>query len=420
MTENVSERTKSTRGRWVVAVALALAVALGGWWFVRGRGQAAGEGKGGPGGAAAAAQRPVPVAVAVAARRDVPVFLEGLGSVVAFQTVTVKSQVDGRLEKVLFREGQAVRRGEVLAQIDARPFQAQLQQAEGALARDEAQLLSARRDLERYRALAAEKLVPQQQADQQVAAVGQFEGAVRIDQAAVATARLNLDYARITSPIDGVTGIRAVDAGNIIHASDQTGLVVLTQLDPVAVIFTLPQDELTPIASALASGQLPVDVYARDGTTLLGSGQLAVIDNQINQATSTVRLKAVVPNPKRLLWPNQFVNARLRLGTRKGALVVPAPAVQRGPNGTFVYVVGQDATVAVQVVQIEATVGDLALVAKGVDEGARVVVEGQSQLRPGAKVATREPGKPSEQSPPGGKAAPGGADGGRPAGSAAR
>ncbi|HEX7621949.1 MAG TPA: efflux RND transporter periplasmic adaptor subunit [Anaeromyxobacteraceae bacterium] len=415
----MSEEAKSARGRWAAAVVLVLAVLLGAWWFARGRGQASGEGKGGPGGAAAA-QRPVPVAVAVAARRDVPVFLEGLGSVVAFQTVTVKSQVDGRLDKVLFREGQAVRRGDVLAQIDARPFQAQLQQAEGALARDEAQLLSARRDLERYRALAAEKLVPQQQADQQVAAVGQFEGAVRIDQAAVATARLNLDYARITAPIDGVTGIRAVDAGNIVHASDQTGLVVLTQLDPVAVIFTLPQDELTPIASALASGQLPVDVYARDGTTLLGSGQLAVIDNQINQATSTVRLKAAVPNPKRLLWPNQFVNARLRLGTRKGALVVPAPAVQRGPNGTFVYVVGQDATVAVQVVQIEATVGDLALVAKGVDEGARVVVEGQSQLRPGAKVTAREPGKPGEQSPPAGKPAPGGADGGRPAGSAAR
>jgi len=421
----VSESVKGSRGRWTAAVVLVLAVLLGAWWFTRGRGQVAGEGKGGPV-AAAAAQRPVPVAVAVAARRDVPVFLEGLGSVVAFQTVTVKSQVDGRLDKVLFREGQTVRKGDVLAQIDARPFQAQLQQAEGALARDEAQLLSARRDLERYRALAAEKLVPQQQADQQVAAVGQLEGAVRIDQATVATARLNLDYARITAPIEGVTGIRAVDAGNIVHASDQNGLVVLTQLDPVAVLFTLPQDELTPIASALARGRLPVDVYARDGTTLLGSGQLAVIDNQINQATSTVRLKAVVPNPKRLLWPNQFVNARLRLGTRQGALVVPAPAVQRGPNGTFVYVVGPDATVAPQLVQIEATVGDLALVAKGIDEGARVVVEGQSQLRPGAKVAPREPGKPGEQGPPGGKQSPngkqtaGGGDGGRPAGSAAR
>ena len=413
----MSERVKSARGRWAVAVGLVLAVALGAWWFTRGRGQAAGEGKGGPGGAAAA-QRPVPVAVAVASRRDVPVYLEGLGSVVAFQTVTVKSQVDGRLEKVLFREGQGVRKGEVLAQIDPRPFQAQLQQAEGALARDEAQLLSARRDLERYRALAAEKLVPQQQADQQVAAVGQLEGAVRMDQAAVATARLNLDYARIAAPIDGVTGIRAVDAGNIVHASDPNGLVVLTQLDPVAVIFTLPQDELTPIASALARGALPVDVYARDGTTLLGAGQLAVIDNQINQATSTVRLKAVVPNPKRLLWPNQFVNARLRLGTRQGALVVPAPAVQRGPNGTFVYVVGPDATATVQLVQLDATVGDLALVAKGVDEGARVVVEGQSQLRPGAKVAAREPGKPGVQSPPGGKAAPGGVEGG--SGSVAR
>lgn len=409
--------TVNRRGRWALAIVVVALIVAGAVWVARGRGAQGTKGGASSGAAAGApAQRPVPVAVAEVARRDVPVLLEGLGNVVAYQTVTVKSQVDGRLDKVLFREGQVVRKGDVLAQIDPRPFQAQLKQAEGALARDDAQLKSARLDLARYRSLAAEKLIPQQQADQQIAVVGQLEGAVRIDEAAIATARLNLDYARITSPLDGVTGIRVVDSGNVVHASDQNGLVVVTQLDPIAVIFTLPQDELTPIATAKAGGPLPVDVYARDDVTLLGHGQLEVIDNQINQATSTVRLKAVVPNPKRLLWPNQFVNARLRLATRHDALVLPAPAVQRGPSGTFVYVVGQDLTVTPRALEVEATVADLVVVGKGVAEGERVVVEGQSQLRAGAKVAPREPGKPGGQA--GGAAA--GDGGGRPMGAAAR
>ncbi|GEJ57108.1 efflux RND transporter periplasmic adaptor subunit [Anaeromyxobacter diazotrophicus] len=397
--------TVNRRGRWALAVVAVALLAAGAVWLLRGRG--ADQPKGGAAAAGAQAQRPVPVAVAVAARRDVPIWLEGLGNVVAYQTVTVKPQVDGRLDQVLFREGQAVRKGDVLAQIDPRPFQAQLRQAEGALARDQAQLRSAKLDLERYRSLAAEKLVPQQQADQQIAVVGQLEGAVHIDDANIATARLNLDYARITAPIDGVTGIRVVDPGNVVHASDPNGLVVVTQLDPIAVLFTLPQDQLTAIASAQARGRLAVDLYARDGTTLLGSGQLLVIDNQINQATSTVRLKAVAPNPKRALWPNQFVNARLRLGTREGALVLPASAVQRGPNGTFVYVVGADSTVSPRPVEVEATVGDLAVLAKGVAEGERVVTEGQNQLRPGAKVAPREPGKPGGAGAPAAAAGPG-------------
>jgi multidrug efflux system membrane fusion protein len=355
-------------------------------------------------GAKTAVQRPVdaqarsvPVAAATVARRDVPIYLQGIGNVVAFKTVAVKTQVDGRLQDVLFREGQAVRRGQVLAQIDPRPFEIQLHQAEGALRRDEAQLAGARKNLERYRGLAAEKLIPQQQVDDQATMVGQLEGAVQIDRAAIETARLNLDYARITSPIDGVTGIRAVDPGNVVHASDQNGIVLVTQLDPIAVVFTLPQDQLTAVAQELARGSLAVDVYSRDGATLLGSGELGLIDNQINQATSTIRLKATVPNPRRLLWPNQFVNARLRLTTRRGALVMPATALQRGPSGTFVYVVGADATVAPRPVDVEFTQGDIALVAKGVADGERVVVDGQNQLRPGAKVAVREQGQGRER-----------------------
>ncbi|BDG05141.1 efflux RND transporter periplasmic adaptor subunit [Anaeromyxobacter oryzae] len=405
--------TVKRRGRWALGLVVVLVVA-GAVWLARGRGGDAAKGKAPAGGAAAQAQRPVPVTAALAARRDVAEWLEGLGSVVAYQTVTVKPQVDGRLDQVVFREGQVVRKGQVLAQIDPRPFQAQLMQAEGALARDQAQLRSARLDLERYRALSAERLVPQQQADQQIAAVGQLEGAVRIDEAAISTARLNLGYATIASPIDGVTGIRVVDAGNVVHAADPNGIVVVAQLDPIAVIFTLPQDQLTPIATAQSGGPLAVDVYARDGVTLLGQGRLEVIDNQINQATSTVRLKAVLPNPKRLLWPNQFVNARLRLGTRRDALVVPAPAVQRGPQGTFVYVVGPDATATPRPVEVEATVGDQAVIAKGIADGDRVVVEGQNQLRPGAKVQLREPGKPAGQGGPAGQVGPA-AQGGQPA-----
>ncbi len=343
-------------------------------------------------GSAAGARQParaIPVAVATAARRDVPIFLEGLGTVVANKTVTVRPQVDGRLEAVLFREGQAVRRGDVLAQIDPRAFQAQLHQAEGALARDRAQLQNARLNVERDRQLVAQSLIAQQQLDTDLAAQGQLEGAVRMDQAAIETARLNVEYSRITSPIDGVTGIRVVDPGNVVRQTDQNGIVVVTQLDPIAVLFTLPQDELGPVAEALAGGRLALDAYSRDGSTLLGTGELALIDNQINQATATIRLKALLPNPRRVLWPNQFVNARLHLRTRKGALVVPTLAVQRGPSGPYVYVVGRDDTVALRPVVLEATQGDLAVVAKGVEEGERVVVEGQNQLRPGARVVVR-------------------------------
>jgi membrane fusion protein, multidrug efflux system len=346
---------------------------------------------GAPGGPA----RAVPVAAAPVVRRDVPIYLEGLGNVVAGKTVTIRPQVDGRLDKVLFTDGQAVRRGQLLAQIDPRPFQIQLHQGEGALARDEAQLANARKNLERSSALRDEKLIAQQQVDDQAAAASQLEATVRIDRAAIETARLNLDYARIASPIDGVTGVRFVDEGNLIRASDPNGIVIVTQLDPISVIFTLPQDDLRALSTEMQRGALPVDVLARDGATPLGSGALAVIDNQINQTTGTLRLKATVPNPKHVLWPNQFVNVRLRLTTRQGALVMPATAVQRGPNGTFVYVVGDDLTAAQRPIELEASQDDFVIVAKGVNEGERVVVDGQGQLRPGSKVALRDPGRPA-------------------------
>jgi multidrug efflux system membrane fusion protein len=324
------------------------------------------------------------------ARRDVPITLEGLGTVVAYRTVLVKPQVDGRLDQVLFREGQAVRAGQVLAQIDPRPFESALHQVEGARARDAAQLAAAKVNLERYRTLAAQKLIGQQQADDQAALVGQLEGSLRLDEAAIESAKVNLGFTRITSPIDGVTGIRIVDPGNVVRASDQNGIVVVTQIDPIAVIFTLPQDQLPAVAEAMARGTLDVDVLARDGATVLGTGRLELIDNQINQTTATMRLKAVLANPRRVLWPNQFVNARLHVSTHQGALVVPGTALQRGPNGVFVYVIGADAIVSPRPVEVAATSGDLAVIGRGVADGEQVVVDGQNQLRPGSKVVVRD------------------------------
>jgi len=374
--------------RWVLG-GLALAAVLGGTaWLVRAR--SAARGAGAPASSNAAAQRAVPVVSATVVRRDVPTWLEGLGTVTAYYTITVKSQVDGRLDQVLYKEGQAVKKGQLLAQIDPRPFQIQLHQAEGALARDKAQLANARLSLERNKTLLERKLVAQSSVDDATAAVGQLEGTVEVDQAAIESARLNLDYARITSPVEGVTGVRLVDPGNLVHANDANGIVVVTQLDPIAVLFTLPQDDLPRISAQMERGRLEVRAYSRDGATLLGTGWLELIDNQINQATATLRLKAVLPNPHHALWPNQFVKARLLLGTHPDALVVPATALQRGPSGTFVYVIGKDDTVAVRPVKADPPLGQVAIVDQGISEGERIVADGQGQLRPGTKVAPRD------------------------------
>ena len=342
--------------------------------------------------AESAAARPVAVSVTAAVRRDVPVFLDGLGSVAAWKTVTVRAQVDGRLDKVRFTEGQKVKRGEVLAEIDPRPFLAQLHQAEGALARDSALLKNNRLNLERYVTLRKQELVAPQQADDQQAAVDQYAGAVSMDQAQIETARLQLSYAQITSPIDGVTGVRLIDEGNLIRASDAGGLVVVTQLDPIAVLFTLPEDDLPRVLARQKKGPVPVEAYNREGDVHLGTGELVVVDNQINQSTATVRLKAAFPNPEQKLWPNQFVKARLLLDTRKDAIVIPAVAVQRGPKGAFVYTVGADKTAAVQPVQVAEISGALAIITQGLSESASVVIEGQNQLRPGAQVTASHAG----------------------------
>ncbi|HEX7598595.1 MAG TPA: efflux RND transporter periplasmic adaptor subunit [Polyangia bacterium] len=335
--------------------------------------------------------RPVAVVTAKVEARDIPMYLDGLGTVTAFKTVIVRSQVDGRLDSVAFQEGQAVKRGTLLAQVDPRPYAIQLHQAEAALARDSAQLDGNKLNLDRYSNVGKAKLIAQQQVDDQRALVGQLEGSVKADRALIEQAKLMLDYARIRSPIDGITGVRQVDPGNLVHPSDPNGIVVVTQIDPIAVIFTLPQDDLPRVAAAMADNKLVVQALSRDGTSTLAAGELALVDNQINVATATIRLKAVFANPKRVLWPNQFVKTRLQLGTRKNALVVPAAAVQNGPSGSFVYVVGEDQKVTPRPVEVALIESEWAVTSKGVNAGEIVVTEGQFQLKPGALVETRSP-----------------------------
>jgi multidrug efflux system membrane fusion protein len=333
----------------------------------------------------------VPVQTALAEKKDVPIWLEGLGTVAAFQQVTVRPQVDGRLDKVLFTEGQTVKAGDLLAQIDPRPFLVQLHQAQGALARDKAQADTARKNLERYQGLHAQQLVAQQQVDEIAGQLGALEGSVKIDQAQVESAQLQLDYAQVKSPLEGITGVRLIDAGNLVKASDPTGLVVITAVDPAAVMFTVPQDRLPAVSAALARGDVPVEVWNRDNTQKLATGKLAVLDNQINQTTATLRLKALAQNPARALWPNAFVKARMLVETRTGALVVPAVAIQRGPQGSYVYVIGPDRTAAMKPVTVAMLSGEQAIIEQGIAPGEVVVIEGQNQLRPGGRVELPKP-----------------------------
>ncbi|HZS81289.1 MAG TPA: efflux RND transporter periplasmic adaptor subunit [Stellaceae bacterium] len=361
----------------IIALAvLALCAALAGWQIFGG-------------GAPAKAEAPppsIPVTVGTAEAKDVPVYLRGLGTVQANNTVAVKSRVDGQIQQVFFKEGQEVKAGDRLFQIDPRPYQAALDQAEAAKQKDEAQLAGAQRDLDRYSKLVGQGYQTRQSYDDQKALVQQLQGAIKADEAAIEGAKLNLTYADIRAPISGRTGALLVDPGNLIQASQGTSLVTITEVKPIEVSFTLPQDELDAIRQNQAQGSLTVLAYSSDDKTLLSRGELTLIDNQIDTATGTIRLKATFDNADERLWPGEFVNVRLILSVRKNAVTVPAQTALQGPQGYFLYVVKPDDTVERREVEIAATQDGMAVIAKGVAAGEKVVTDGQYRLTPGAKV----------------------------------
>jgi multidrug efflux system membrane fusion protein len=386
---------------WVLLVVVAVIGAGGAIFYFRGQSKSDAAAAAS---SASAEARPVAVVLSTVQKMDVPILLEGLGSATPLYTTTVKTLVDGRLDQVFYKEGQQVKKGELLALIDPRPFIIQLHNAEAALARDQAMLKNAKLNRDRYQTLRSEHLIAEQQYTDQQAVVDQNDATVKVDMAAIETAKLNIDYAHITSPIDGVTGVRLVDPGNIVHVVDTTGIVILTQLDPMAVLFTLPEDDLPRVAKEMNGRKLAVDAYNRDGTLKLASGTVELIDNQINLATATIRLKAIFPNADKALWPNEFVKARVLLTTVKDATVIPAAGVNRGPQGTFAYVAGADMKVTQRPIEVETTQGELALIKTGLAPGEQVVTDGQSQVRPGARVAARPADKAAAA--PRGSAAP--------------
>jgi len=337
----------------------------------------------------AAAPRAISVAIAPVQKQDVPVYLTGLGTVTAFNTANIKSRVDGQIMKVNFREGQDVREGDLLIEIDARPYQVQLEQMQAQLFKDQATLRDAKLNLDRYTALIPSGSIAQQQVDTQKSTVDQLEGQVRTDQAQIDNAKLQIVYCHITAPFDGRVGLRQVDPGNIIHAADTNPMLILTQLRPIAVIFTLTEDVLPTVSQHMSHGTLEVDAFSRDDQTKLATGKLLTIDNQIDTTTGTAKLKAVFDNKDNKLWPNQFVNADLLLETRKNSTTVPTAAILRGPQGTFVYAVNADKTVKDKAVTVSLTQGDTTVITDGVNPGDTVVTDGQDKLQTGSHIEPR-------------------------------
>jgi multidrug efflux system membrane fusion protein len=381
---------RSRSRRWVMALLCTLLIVAIGYaiWFWPGGGanQAARNRN---------ANQPIPVLVAQAEQKDVPIYLDALGTVQASNTVTIKPMVDGPLLAVNFAEGQAVKKGDVLAQIDPRTYQAALDQASAKKAQDEAQLANARLDLARYAKLAVNNYGTAQQADTAKAQVAQLEAQVKQDQAQIDTARTQLSYTTIVSPLDGRTGIRQVDAGNIVHASDATGLVVITQLQPISVLFTLPQQTLAQVTNAMHQGAAKVLAYAQGAagspTGILDTGTLTVLDNQVDATTGTIKLKATFPNAGERLWPGGFVSVQLQVDTAKGAVVVPPAAVQRGPRNAYVYVVNANGTAGRRQVTVGHEDAQASIITDGVKPGEKVVVDGASRLSDGSKVAVVQP-----------------------------
>jgi multidrug efflux system membrane fusion protein len=345
--------------------------------------------------AARMARRAVPVSAVTARIGDIPVYLRGLGTVTPFNSVTVKTRVDGQLIAIRFQEGQFVKQGQPLAEIDPRPFQVQLEQAQGQLAKDEAQRNDAKVNLQRYEYLWKQGVIAKQQYDTQAATVGQFDGAIAADEAAINNAKLQLTYSHITAPISGRIGLRLVDMGNMVHATDTNGLAIIDQLQPIAVLFTIPADNLPPVLKKLHAGaRLPVDAYDRADANKIAGGSLLTVDNQIDPTTGTSRMKAVFANQDSALFPNQFVNCRLLIDTRHGAVIVPASAIQRGPQGTYVYVVKPDKTAEMRQATIDFMEGNEVAVATGVSAGDLVVVDGQDKLQQGTRVDVHVPNRP--------------------------
>ena len=385
---------KPSKSRWWLWVLVIAGVVVAIWYFRGSRNPSqaadpsapAGSRKG-RAGAGGGGNFVVPVVVAAAHRGDLPVYFNGLGNVTAYNTVTVRSRVDGQIVNVAFKEGQYVHEGDLLVQIDPRPFQVQLEQAQGQLAKDQAQRKDAQVNLERFQLLFKEGVIPQQQLDTQAALVGQFDGAITSDQSQIDNAKLQLSFSHVTAPISGRVGLRLIDPGNIVHATDANGLVLITQLQPIAVLFSLPQDQLPQVNAKLRAGvQLTVEAFNRDNTEKIATGKLLTIDNQIDTTTGTYRLKSVFDNTDNALFPNQFVNVRLFVDTKHDLTIVPSPAIQRGPQGTFVYIVGSDDTAKIRPVTIALTTGNSIGLSSGLDGGDVVVIDGQDKLQDGSRV----------------------------------